>query len=339
MPPFAIQNSPDEVCEGVEQPSRRFTRALKSRLGFLAPLMPLSGLILVVSIMAIATKGTSVSLVNLKLLTNQFATLAVVATCSSFIFSMGGFDISLGAVTCLAAVVGAAALNGGAGAPLVLLVCVGTAVGVSLFSASCVSIFKLPSFLVTLAVYLILTSSVTLIMKGEERWLLREHYSYLDTNAVKLGVLAGVVVLSGLLFNYMKLGRQNRIIGGSQTVARYTGMSIPRNTLLSFLVSGVGLGIAAFLLMGRSGSVSVQTGQSYGFDVIIAIVLGGMPISGGARSRITAGIVGAFTLTAFNNGLVILGAEVGTLQATRGALFLIVVSLLMVRQRERLLAK
>ena len=63
--------------------------------------------------MAAATKGTSISLLNMKLLVNQFATLAIVATCSSFIFSMGGFDISLGAVTCLAAVVGAAVLNAG----------------------------------------------------------------------------------------------------------------------------------------------------------------------------------------------------------------------------------
>ena len=109
--------------------------------------------------------------------------------------------------------------------------------------------------------------------------------------------------------------------------------------MISFLISGIGIGIAAFLLMGRAGAVSYQTGQSYGFDVIIAIVLGGMPISGGARSRITAGIVGALTLTAFNNGLVILGATVGVLQVTRGALFLIVVSALMFRQRERLLAK
>ena len=64
-----------------------------------------------------------------------------------------------------------------------------------------------------------------------------------------------------------------------------------------------------------------------------------MPISGGARSRITAALIGACTLTALNNGLVILGATVGVLQVTRGALFLIVVSVLMARHRERLLAK
>ena len=124
-----------------------------------------------------------------------------------------------------------------------LLVCLGTAVGMSLISASCIAIFKLPSFLVTLAVYLILTSAVALIMRGAERWTLDEHYSYLDTNAVKLGVLAGVVVLSAVVFNFMKLGRENRIIGGSPTVARYTGMSLSRNSMLSFLISGIGIGI------------------------------------------------------------------------------------------------
>jgi ribose transport system permease protein len=302
-------------------------------------LVPLAGLGAVLLVIAIATKGTSVSGANLRILLNQFVVLAIVSTGASFIFSMGGFDISLGAVTSLACVAGAAAGNASGQAWMVLVVCLATAVGMSLISAAFIAVFKLPSFLVTLAVYLILISAVMVILGDTDFWTVEPDLTSFDTTAVKAGALVAVVLLAGVVFNYMKLGRTNRIIGGSQTVARYTGMSITRNTLLSFLISGIGLGLGSFLLMARTGSVSFMTGQSYGFDIIIAIVLGGMPISGGARSRITAALVGACTLTVLNNGLVILGASVGTLQVTRGALFLIVVSVMTARHRDRLLAR
>ena len=49
---------------------------------------------------------------------------------------------------------------------------------------------------------------------------------------------------------------------------------------------------------------------SLGNDVMVALVLGGMPLSGGPRSKISAGIIGAATITILNSGLTILGLDV-----------------------------
>ncbi len=313
-----------------------FTAKLKSNIQGYGSLL---GLIAVVLFFALATKGQSVTIFNLKILVNQMVILATIATCSTFIFTMGSFDISLGAVTCLASVLGALVANATGSIVMMFFTCLGTAIVVSLLNGACIALFKLPSFIVTLATMNIMAAGVTLILGSSSMVTVNNDLKFLDTTLVKVSVLIFVIILSVVMFNFNKLGRGNKIIGGNQTVAVQSGISLIKNTLATFLLSGIGIGFGSFLLLARTGSVSAQTGSSLGFDIIISIVLGGMPISGGARSKITAAIIGAFTITALNNGLVIVGVSTGILQAIRGALFLTVVALMMFKHREKLLPR
>lgn len=302
-------------------------------------LVPLLGLIGVVVFFAITTNGLSVSAFNIKILINQIVVLAVIATGSTFIFTMGSFDISLGSVTCLASVFGALAANATGSPAIMLIVCVISAVCVSLVNGACIALFKLPSFIVTLATLNIMTAGASLIIGATNMITITKDITHLDTIFVKIVVLLAIMVISVFMFKFNKLGRGNKIIGGNQTVAVQSGISVLKNTMYTFILSGIGIGFGSFLLLARTGSVSVQTGSALGFDIIIAIVLGGMPISGGARSKITAAIIGATTITALNNGLVILGGSTGALQAVRGVLFLTVVGLMIIRYRDRLLPR
>jgi ribose transport system permease protein len=301
--------------------------------------VPLLGLIGVVVFFAAATKGLSISPFNLKILVNQVVILAVIATGSTFIFTMGAFDISLGALTSLASVLGILAANASGSVIVMLIVCIGAAVSISLANGACIAFFKLPSFIVTLATMSIMTAIVSLVIGTSSMITIEEDISYLDTTRIKITVLSVVIILSVFMFHYNKLGRSNKIIGGSPVVATQSGISIVRSTIATFFISGIGIGLGSFLLLARTGSVSAQTASSLAFEIIIAIVLGGMPISGGARSKITAAIIGASTITVLNNGLVILGMSTGALQAVRGVLFLVVVGLMVLQHREQYLPR
>lgn len=301
--------------------------------------VPLLGLIGVVVFFAVTTKGLSISPFNLKILLNQVVILAVIATGSTFIFTMGAFDISLGALTSLASILGILAANASGSAVVMFIVCIVSAVLISLANGACIAFFRLPSFIVTLATMSIMTAVISLIIGTSSMIAVEEDISYLDTTWVKITVLSAIVILSVVMFHYHKLGRSNKIIGGSPVVATQSGISIVRSTLATFFISGIGIGLGSFLLLARTGSVSVQTASSLAFEIIIAIVLGGMPISGGARSKITAAIIGASTITVLNNGLVILGMSTGALQAVRGVLFLVVVGLMVLQHREQFLPR
>ena len=52
-----------------------------------------------------------------------------------------------------------------------------------------------------------------------------------------------------------------------------------------------------------------ETGSGLGMDVMLATVLGGMSIFGGARSNAYAGLLGALTVAALNKGLLMVGVS------------------------------
>lgn len=311
-------------------------KSFKINLSNYTPVLGLVGLII---FFAVTTKGKSIAVSNLQIIINQAVVLVIIATGSIFIYSMGLIDISIGMNVALTAAIGAQFYLAVKSPVLLLILCIVFSGVISSTNGFLVSLLKLPSFIVTLAMMNILSAFLRRVLGDAGNIFLSDALTPLDTVEVKVMLLVIFVVFCIFIFNYTKLGRANRIIGGNSIVAFQSGILIARNTIISFLITGMGAGLAAYLLLIRTGSVSSQTGASYGFDTMIAIVLGGMPISGGARSRITAALVGGITLTLLNNGLVLLGVSIGYLQIVRGALFVGVLVLSGLKTRSKILVR
>lgn len=97
--------------------------------------------------------------------------------------------------------------------------------------------------------------------------------------------------------------------------------------------------LAASLLLLRTHTAGATTASTVGTDVMVALVLGGMPLSGGPRSKISAGLLGAVTITVLNSGLAIMGLSTGQIQATRGIVFIVVVLVSSLSYRGKLLPR
>ena len=63
------------------------------------------------------------------------------------------------------------------------------------------------------------------------------------------------------------------------------------------------------------------------FNTLIALILGGMPINGGADCRFRCSIVGAFLLGALQNGMVLMGMGTYPQLITQGIIFLVVLAM------------
>ena len=108
-----------------------------------------------------------------------------------------------------------------------------------------------------------------------------------------------------------------------------TGISLSIYGIIAFLMAGIGVGLGAAVNVTYTMSVSTGTASDIGMSVFIAIVFGGMPISGGARSKIYAAIVGGFSYILLNNILNLFLSSVegryGYVQLISAALFLAIV--------------
>jgi ribose transport system permease protein len=196
-----------------------------------------------------------------------------------------------------------------------------------------------PFFSVTLVIGALLTALGLLVIGTESVLSLRNIPTIEDMTLINILTLGGFFLFGMALFNYTKIGKSLKMIGGNEIAAKQSGINIERNKIIAFLVSALGISLAAMIILLRTKTASATTGVTVGFDIIVALVLGGMPLSGGPRSKISAGVIGAATVTVLNSGLVIMGVDTGTIQIFRGVIFIIVVFVASLNYRTHLLPR
>lgn len=112
--------------------------------------------------------------------------------------------------------------------------------------------------------------------------------------------------------------------------------------LFRFLMAGIGVGIGAFMTLVYTPSVTTTTAGDIGMNIMVAIVFGGMPISGGARSKIYAAVVGGFSYIVLNNILDLLidsTSGYGITQIISAVFFLVVVYVASANYRSQMLPR
>lgn len=306
---------------------------------------PIIGLVLVAVIFAILTGGKLLALDTLKSMLSTVMLTALVSIGSVFVFGSGCFDMSMGGTLCMSAVVGCYAGIATGSIVAVFLGCLGTSLVLNVLKAIFAAYVEVPLFIVTIVLGSIL-SALVLVMMGTET-------TIFFSNAVKpiptisangltilnLVVLVAYFVVCVFLFNFTRLGREVKLLGGNQVTFRQTGLNPAKVKILSFVVAAFGVALAAFVMLMSTRTAGSSTGSSMGTDVMVALVLGGMPLTGGPRSRISAGLIGSATITILNMGLTMMNLSSAIIQIFRAIIFLAVVYVASMTYRTKLLPR
>ena len=283
----------------------------------------------------------------LKIAFNEGVVLAVVATGAIFIYTLGTFDISLGASTLFSATMGVMTYNKTENLGLMILVIFAVGIICSLFNSVLASVFHIPAFVTTVAMMSVLTAVAAKIITTEGGALggIRIPSSVLkpfDSMGCKISLLVVFFAVSLFMFRFTKVGRRQKFIGGNPLCAYLTGIRYNKYTIIAFVMAGIGVGLGAFLTLVYTPSVTTTTASSIGMNIFIAIVFGGMPISGGPFSKIYAALVGGFSFMLLNDILEIViesNAAYGITQIISAVFFLIVVYLTSMNYRTAMLPR
>lgn len=307
-------------------------------------LTPLFGLAaLFIAFLAIGTAQDINIGYGMKSIINQSVVVAVVATGAIFIYTLGSFDISLGASVAVSALLGGMIYNRTESILFMAAVCIGIAVLVGLFNSLLASVFNLPVFVTTIAMLSVLNALVLVLIKingtGSEIAVPAAAVKPMNNTPFKVAVLLLFFLLSVFVFSFTKIGRMQKFLGGNPLCAKLSGVSEKKMAVAAFAMSGIGVGLGAFLSIVYAPTLTKNTASSVGMDVIIAIVFGGMPVSGGARSKIYAAVIGAFSMTLLSQIMVMFNLNSGIGQMVKAAIFILVVFLATSDQRGRMLPR
>jgi len=209
---------------------------------------------------------------------------------------------------------------------------------VGLINGLFIAYFKLPSFIVTLAMQSITFGAITLYTKGNNIYRIgdfkifgqKELFGFLPITIFFIILMCIIMII---LLRYTKFGRYLYAVGSNSESAVAAGIQVTKVKWVAFIISGIFAAIGGMVLMGRLNAGIPSEGQGYETDAIMATVVGGTSFSGGVGTA-TGTLVGSLIIGVLNNIMNLLGVEAYTQRIIKG--FLIIIAVLFdVRSKQK----
>jgi fructose transport system permease protein len=259
------------------------------------------------------------SLSNFGTITQQAAVIAGLAIGQTLIILTAGIDLSCGAIMVFSSMVMAKTAFEN-GVPGVVALFLGLAVGAAagLLNGFLITKINLPPFIVTLGTLGIFTTATLVYATGRTVRNRELDPIFLWTgNPVNIGglqITTGVVIvlvmyaLFAYVLRYTAWGAHVYAVGDDPDAARLAGIETKRVLLSVYVVAGLVFAIASWVLVGRVGAASPNSGVDANLDSITAVVIGGTSLFGG-RGRIVGTLIGALIVAVVDNGLSLAGLD------------------------------
>ena len=222
---------------------------------------------------------------------------------------------------------------------VVVLLVIGVVVG--FINGFISTVMRVPSFITTLGMLLILSGAVQYWSGGAPKGALSENFREIGRGGIEgipvidelpwSVILLFVVGIGSVLLMRADFGRQLIAVGDNERAARLSGVRVDRVRILAFVLSGSLAAVAGIMLAGFGG-VSAQAGLGLEFDAITACVLGGV-VLGGGRGSVVAAMAGALTLEALFTWLNLQGISGALEDTVQGVIIIAAVSFAAYRLR------
>ena len=287
-------------------------------------LLPFIGLVVILGVMYWLTEGRIAQPKRMRLLLSQVYYPMIVATGVFFIMTLGSIDFTEGSTLGVASIV--VSVLSFYNIPLAILGGILTGAAIGAINGFFHVKFKLQSFIVTICT-MYLFRGVCAYLTTETAIPASAAIKALDSDNLKISITVAVLVIAFFLLKFPRIGNDVKAVGSGETAARFSGVRTDKVKFLTFVAAGALTGLAAFVNVIKVGSITATAGNQLETQILISLVLGGLPITGGAKVRFSNIIVGTLMYTVLNNGLVMLGFESATQQLIKGIVFLIFVAL------------
>ncbi len=274
------------------------------------------GVILVSFIVAASVNSAGFPFLNENnlsgVLSQSIPVLAILAIGAGVLMIAGEFDLSMGPVIGLSAVIFIRVANAH-GWPIAFVAAVGAAVAVGLINGTIVVVTRIPSFIATLgmsffwtgvSIYIngltpavffpgVRTETAVNIFAGD--------FGYFRSQVLWLIALG---VIAWFFLHRHRLGNRVFAVGGNAAAAKAVSIKPNVVRLQAFAFMGLMTGIASVLIAVRTSGMQPGTTEDYTLLAIAAAVVGGCSLTGG-RGTILGMVIGAALIRTIENGLIL----------------------------------
>ena len=266
-------------------------------------------IILIITLLAAAllTEGVIIRPSNIQAILSRASIIGVVAIGHTFVILSGEIDLSTGALFGLVLSVISLLTRHNFNIGYAVILAILTAVIIGFINGIIVAKTKIPSFIMTLAMMIII-ETVSLLMVGASEmqfYGLQDIVRIIFSSQIMFGLFPIIIwiliaTISQSVLGFSRFGLDLYAVGGKESAAIHSGVSRTKIKILVFVLSGLFTGIAAVLFANKLGSGAPADGEAYLLVPIAAVILGGASLYGG-EGNMMGTVIGVIVISTITN--------------------------------------
>lgn len=261
----------------------------------------------------------------------QASFAGIIAMGMTMVIVAAEIDISVGATVALtSSLLGVLYADTDLGMPIILILVLLAGLAVGVFAGLVRAKLNLPSFIVTLALFLALRGVAEVITDQRTIPISDPILTFLNSIPLGIPLPTWLLAISFLAVWFVTkrttFGRSVYAIGGNASAARLAGLKVDRVRIAIFAITGLLSAIVGILFTARISASTAVIGQGLEFEVIAAVIIGGTSLMGG-RGSVVGTLLGVLFVTVLGNALVLYGVSSSAQDVVRGAIVIVAVLL------------
>jgi rhamnose transport system permease protein len=251
---------------------------------------------------------------NWRDIATDVAMVVVVAVGETMVVLTRNIDLSVGSIVGLTAYVSSETLAHHHGVPIVVIALLATAIGLAcgIGNGLLVTVGRIPAIIATLATLAIYRGLLFEVTHGQNVFASQLPKGFLDLAAETPAglpslawIAVGIALVGAAILSWAPWARDFYAIGSNPDAARLAGIRVGRRVLGAFAISGALAGLGGFMFAARFASVDAVAGRGFEFDVVTAVVIGGVNVFGGSGTVLGA-VLGAILVATIDDGFTLL---------------------------------
>lgn len=272
----------------------------------------------------------------------QASVLLILSSGLTAVVLTGGIDLSINNTAGLVGCVVAQFLLMDFSIPVVVVIglLIGLVVGV--FNGFLVGVLHLPPFVATYGTNMVVLGLATIVMQGTVIYNLPRNFTPIGIGYVgdiPVPVIIGfvLVIILYILLQKTTLGRNIYMLGFNPVASRYSGSRSVLVALQAYGLSGLTAALGGIVMTARLNAADANMGNSYGLQIVAAVVMGGTSLLGG-EGGIFGTVIGALVLTIIVNVMNLVGVNSYLQSLAIGVviIFMVWIDIFTRRKREQL---
>jgi ribose transport system permease protein len=284
-------------------------------------------LVILVIFFSVVTEGKFQRPANVLNVMRQISMLGIASVGMAFVLLLGGIDLSIGSnITLVNIVASWLMVNAGLHPVPACLAAVVMSTAVGFGNGWIIANIRMPPLIVTLASMTILEGVAYMICNGVPifgfpKWFEVIGQGYLGPIPIPVIIMIVILAIGSFILNLTYFGRYFYAVGGNEEASALSGINVKRVKYLAYTLSGLFAGIAGVVMLSRTMSGQALAGKGFEFDVLTAVVLGGVSITGGS-GKISNVVAGILILGLLSNGMVLVDLSQYAQMVLKGAVLM-----------------